>query len=87
MDRYVTGAFLSLKRNVGEGVERSLQMRRCSHPTLHLTGAIIAKYRPVFGTYDRNGVLQSGMRKDISYPTDSLSDPRYRRPRPILCSP
>jgi hypothetical protein len=72
MNRNVTGAFLSLK---GMSVQdwNLPADALVAHPTLHLKGAIIAKYRPVFGTYDRNGVLQSGMRKDISYPTDSLS--------------
>jgi hypothetical protein len=72
MNRYVTGAFLSLK---GMSVQdwNLASDATVSHPTLHLTGAIIAKYRPVFGTYDSTGQLQSGMRKDISYPTDSKS--------------
>ena len=70
MNRYVEGAFLSLK---GMSVQEwnNPADALVAHPTLHLKGAIIAKYRPVFGTYDRFGVLQSGMRKDISYPTDS----------------
>lgn len=72
MDRNVAGAFLSLK---GMSVQdwNLASDATVAHPTLHLTGAIIAKYRPVFGTYDRFGLLQSGMRKDISYPTDSKS--------------
>ena len=70
-DRNVTGAFLSLRGMSVNGWNDATDAALLSHPTLHLTGAIIAKYRPVFGTYDKNGVLQSGMRKDISYPTDS----------------
>jgi hypothetical protein len=73
LDRYVTGAFLSLRGMSVNGWNDPADAVLPSHPTLHLTGAIIAKYRPVFGTYDRNGVLQSGMRKDIRYPTDSTS--------------
>jgi hypothetical protein len=74
LDRRVTGAFLSLK---GMSVQdwNLASDAAVLHPTLHLTGAIIAKYRPVFGTYDKDGKLQSGMRKDISYPTDSTSNP------------
>jgi hypothetical protein len=73
MDRYVEGAFLSLK---GMSVQEWNKPEDAGqpHPTLHLTGAIIAKYRPVFGTYDKDGVLQSGMRKDIRYPIDSKAD-------------
>ena len=73
MDRYVEGAFLSLK---GMSVQEWNNPADFGtpHPILHLTGAIIAKYRPVFGTYDKDGVLQSGMRKDIRYPTDSKTD-------------
>jgi hypothetical protein len=73
MDRYVEGAFLSLK---GMSVQEWNNPADAGqpHPTLHLTGAIIAKYRPVFGTYDKDGVLQSGMRKDIRYPVDSKAD-------------
>ena len=71
-DRYVTGAFLSLR---GMSVNGWNDAALLSHPTLHLTGAIIAKYRPVFGTYDKNGQLQSGMRKEIRYPTDSKLAP------------
>jgi hypothetical protein len=73
MDLEVTGAFLSLK---GMSVQdwNNPADAAVAHPTLHLTGAIIAKYRPVFGTYDSAGKLQSGMRKDIRYPTDSKSD-------------
>jgi hypothetical protein len=73
MVRKVTGAFLSLK---GMSVQEWNLASDAGkpHPTLQLTGAIIAKYRPVFGTYDKDGVLQSGMRKDIRYPTDSKTD-------------
>jgi hypothetical protein len=73
MVRKVTGAFLSLK---GMSVQDWNLVTDAGkpHPTLQLTGAIIAKYRPVFGTYDKDGVLQSGMRKDIRYPTDSKTD-------------
>jgi hypothetical protein len=73
MLRKVTGAFLSLK---GMSVQEWNLASDAGkpHPTLQLTGAIIAKYRPVFGTYDKDGVLQSGMRKDIRYPTDSKAD-------------
>ncbi len=72
MERKVEGAFLSLK---GMSVQEWNNPADAGspHPTLRLKGAIIAKYRPVFGTYDKDGVLQSGMRKDISYPTDSTS--------------
>jgi hypothetical protein len=72
LDRYVAGAFLSLKGMSVQDWNLSSDAT-VPHPTLHLKGAIIAKYRPVFGTYDKLGQLQSGMRKDISYPTDSLS--------------
>jgi hypothetical protein len=70
-DRFVTGAFLSLKGMSVQEWNLPADAALITHPTLHLTGAIIAKYRPVFGTYDSTGKLQSGMRKDISYPTDS----------------
>jgi hypothetical protein len=73
LDRYVSGAFLSL---TGMSVQEWNNPADAAvpHPTLHLTGAIIAKYRPVFGTYDSTGKLQSGMRKDIRYPVDSKTD-------------
>jgi hypothetical protein len=73
MERKVEGAFLSLK---GMSVQEWNNPADAGnpHPTLRLKGAIIAKYRPVFGTYDKDGVLQSGMRKDIRYPTDSTSN-------------
>jgi hypothetical protein len=72
LDRNVSGAFLSLKGMSVQDWNLSADAT-VPHPTLHLKGAIIAKYRPVFGTYDRLGQLQSGMRKDISYPTDSTA--------------
>jgi hypothetical protein len=73
MDLTVEGAFLSLKGMSVQDWNLASDAGQ-PHPTLHLTGAIIAKYRPVFGTYDKDGVLQSGMRKDIRYPVDSKAD-------------
>jgi hypothetical protein len=35
---------------------------------LSLKGSVIARYRPVFGSYDKLGALQTGMRKNITYP-------------------
>jgi hypothetical protein len=69
-DRNVDGAFLSLKGMSVQDWNLTSDAGK-PHPTLHLKGAIIARYRPVFGTYDKDGQLQSGMRKDIKYPTDS----------------
>ena len=67
-DRFVTGAFLSLSGMSVNGWNDVADASLASHPTLHLTGAIIATYRPVFGTYNSSGDLQTGMRKDIQYP-------------------
>jgi hypothetical protein len=68
-DRTIYGAFLSLTGGMSvEGWNDSTAAALPDHPTLHLHGAVIAKYRPVFGTYDASGDLQTGMHKDIQYP-------------------
>jgi hypothetical protein len=74
-DRSVSGAFLSLTGGMSvDGWNDPAAAALASHPTLHLTGAVIAKYRPVFGTYDNTGQLQTGMYKDIKYPTDAAGN-------------
>ena len=71
-DRTVTGAFLSLTGGMSvDGWNDPAAAALASHPALRLTGAVIAKYRPVFGTYNAAGELQTGMYKDIRYPTDA----------------
>jgi hypothetical protein len=70
--RKIAGAFLSLTG--GMSVEKWNDPAAATlavHPTLELNGAIIAKFRPVFGTYDASGELKSGMHKAIRYPQDA----------------
>jgi hypothetical protein len=74
-DRSVSGAFLSLTGGMlVDGWNDSAAAALVTHPTLHLTGAVIAKYRPVFGTYNASGDLQTGMHKDINYPLDAAGN-------------
>ena len=72
-DRTVVGAFLSLTggMSVDGWKDATLVAPNPKLPTVHLTGAVIAKYRPVFGTYNAAGELQTGMYKDLQYPKDS----------------
>jgi type II secretory pathway pseudopilin PulG len=49
----------------------------CSRAALSLTGAVIGRYRPVFGTYSGDGALINGMRKNIRYPTHHKPNPPY----------
>jgi hypothetical protein len=75
-DRTIFGAFLSLTGGMSvDGWNDSAAAALADHPTLHLNGAVIAKYRPVFGTYDQSGELKTGMRKDIRYPKDAAGQP------------
>jgi hypothetical protein len=74
-DRSISGAFLSLTGGMlVDGWNDSAAAALLTHPTLHLKGAVIAKYRPVFGTYNATGDLQTGMHKDINYPTDAAGN-------------
>jgi hypothetical protein len=74
-DRSIAGAFLSLTGGMlVDGWNDSAAAALLTHPTLHLKGAVIAKYRPVFGTYNATGDLQTGMHKDINYPTDAAGN-------------
>ncbi len=72
-DRTVVGAFLSLTggMSVDGWKDATLIAPNTKLPTIHLTGAVIAKYRPVFGTYNAAGELQTGVYKDLQYPKDS----------------
>jgi hypothetical protein len=75
-DRTIYGAFLSLTGGMSvEGWNDPAAAALASHPTLHLHGAVIANYRPVFGTYDKAGELKTGMHKDIQYPKDGAGNP------------
>jgi hypothetical protein len=76
VDRTIYGAFLSLTGGMSvDGWNDSAAAALAVHPTLHLHGAVIANYRPVFGTYDKEGELKTGMHKDIQYPKDGAGNP------------
>jgi type II secretory pathway pseudopilin PulG len=49
----------------------------CGRAALNLTGAVIGRYRPVFGTYSGTGALMNGMRKNVRYPTHHKPNPPY----------
>ena len=75
-DRTIYGAFLSLTGGMlVDGWNDTTANSLLTHPTLKLYGAVIAKFRPVFGQYDVNGVLKSGMQKYIEYPSDLAGNP------------
>ncbi len=86
-DRTVTGAFLSLAGMSVNGWNDVVDAADATHPTLHLTGAIIAKYRPVFGTYNSAGDLQTGMHKDIQYPKNLAGTEKLPPTPPYFVQP
>jgi hypothetical protein len=50
-------------------------------PVLTFTGAMVARFRPVFATYDqRDGTLLTGMVKDFSYPSRPPNPPWFLGP-------
>ena len=81
-DRIIYGSFLSLTGGMSvDGWNDPAAAALADHPTLHLHGAVIAKYRPVFGTYDKTGDLKTGMHKDIQYPRN-VADTEFLPPTP-----
>jgi type II secretory pathway pseudopilin PulG len=81
-DRIIYGSFLSLTGGMSvDGWNDPAAATLTDHPTLHLHGAVIAKYRPVFGTYDKLGELKTGMHKDIQYPRN-VADTEFLPPTP-----
>ena len=50
-------------------------------PSLHFSGSVISRFRPVFGTYrPATGELITGLAKDLTYPDPPPNPPYYLRP-------